>query len=200
MNLNGSSHMMVGGFMRYMAPYFIVLFVLSGCVTFVKPTNADLKVLLTAEDFSQFKPDHEINLTRVKAQKLQVSDISLLTYEYQPGRGLYLSSEASVGPKGSGEEHATRSIRGIKTAAWFKGDDLEIEEQPIRDGLSGGTRFFLLRSNGKPIGNAYVTFDAQRAMSVMFSGVYFSDLDQFSDFIKPKLEALTYYSPPSTNS
>ena len=186
--------------MRYGTPFFIVLFFLSACVTFLEPTSSDLNVLLTAEDLSQFKPDHEINFKRVKARKLQVSDLSLLTYEYQPGRGLYLSSEASVGPKGSGEEHAMRSLRGFKAASWFKGHDLEMEERPIQSGLSGGTRFFLLRSSGKPIGNAYVTFDDQRAMSLMFSGVYFSDLDQFSDFIKPKLKALTHYSPRSTNS
>ena len=186
--------------MRYGAPLVIVLLVLSGCVTFVEPTDADLKVLLTAEDLSQFTPDHEINFTRVKVQKLQVSDLSLLTYEYRPGKGLYLSSEASVGPKGSGEEHATRSIRGFKTAAWFKGDDLEFEEQPIQGGLAGGTRFFLLRSSGKPIGNAYVTYDDQRAISLMFSGVYFSDLDQFSNFIKPKLKALADYGPHTSES
>ena len=65
---------------------------------------------------------------------------------------------------------------GSRPQSWFQGDDLEMEEQPIQSGLAGGARLFLLLSSGKPIGNAYVTYDDQRAMSLMFSGVYFSDL------------------------
>lgn len=181
--------------MRRCALLCLIPACLVACVSFEQPTEAELNVLVTAEDLAQFKPEHEINLEGVKVRKVMVSGVSVLTYEYHPGKGLYLSSEASVGPRGSGEEHATRSIRGFKAAAWFQGDDLEIEEQPIQGGLGGGSRFFLLRLSGKPIGNAYVTHDDQRAMSLMFSGVYFSDWNQFSNFIKPKLKALTNYAP-----
>ena len=189
-----------GILLRYGALVVLIPGLFSGCVTFEEPTKSELNVMVTAEDLAPFRPEHTIDFARVKAQKLQVAGISLLTYEYQPGRALYLSSEVSVGPNGSGEEHAARSLRGFKTASWIQGDDLEMEEQPIQGGLAGGARFFLLRSSGKPIGNAYITYDDQRAMSLMFSGVYFSDLDQFSHFIKPKLKALTNYSPRPTSS
>ena len=177
--------------LRHAALLCVLPACLVACVSVGQPTGADLTVLVTAQDLARFTPDHQINYERVKVQKVQVASLSLLTYEYHPGEGLYLSSEASVGPQGSGEEHAKRSIRGLKAASWFKGEDLEIEEQPIPSGLDSGTRFFLLRSQGQPIGNAYVTYDDRRAMYLMFSGVYFSDVDQFATFIKPKLEALT---------
>ena len=181
--------------MRSRATWWLIPTCFVACVSLTQPTEADLTVLVTAHDLIRFAPDHQLDHQRVKLQKLRASGIVVLTYEYHPGEGLYLSSEASVGPPGSGEEHATRSIRGIKTAAWVKGQDLEIEEQSISPGLDGGTRFFLLRSHGKPIGNGYVTHNDRRAMFLLFSGVYFSNPEQFSAFIKPKLEALTTYSP-----
>ena len=184
----------------YCAPFLLIPGLFSGCLTFEEPTTSELNVIVTAEDLAPFRPEHTIDFARVKAQKLHVAGISLLTYEYRPDRGLYITTEASVGPDGSGEEHATRSLRGFRTASWFQGDDLEMEEQPIQGGLAGGARLFLLRSGGKPIGNAYITYDDQHAMSLMFSGVYFSDLDHFSHFIKPKLEALTAYVPHAVES
>lgn len=115
----------------------------------------------------------------------------MVTYEYQPGDGLYLSAEASGGSEGSGKEHATRSLRGIMVAKWWEGKGLEFDEQPVPAGLEDGTRFFVLRSQGKPIGNAYVTYDEHRGMFLMFAGVYFANGEQFSTFIAPKLRALS---------
>ncbi len=162
----------------------------SACISLQTPTNADLTVLVTAQDFARFIPTHQIDEKHVKANKVQVAGVSVVTYEYQPGEGLYLSAEASVGPHGSGKEHATRSLRGITVAKWWEGKDLEFEEHPIPAGLDGDTRFFVLRSEGKPIGNAYVTHDDRHGMFLLFSGVYFPNGEEFSTFITPKLRAL----------
>lgn len=173
---------------------------LTACVSVVQPTPRDLKVLLTAEDLVQFKPEHKISADRVKVQKVEVAGISVLMYEYQPQDGLYISSEVSAGPSGSGREHAERIHRGIMAAEWFQGDDLRFEEQPIQTRLGENSRFFLLRSGNKPIGNAYITHDDQHGLSMLFSGVYFSDFNQFADFIQPKLRALSTYTSSPTDS
>ncbi len=185
---------------RYAVLLCLIPTCLAACLSVVQPTQADLNVLLTAEDLVQFKPEHTINVERVKVQKVEVAGISLLMYEYHPEEGLYISSEASVGPRGSGKEHAERTLRGIMATEWFQGNDLQFEEQPIQTRLGENSRFFLLRSGGKPIGNAYITHDDQHGMSMLFSGVYFSDLDQFANFIQPKLRALTNYSPSPSDS
>ena len=107
--------------LRYCALFLLIPGLFSGCLTVEEPTTSELNVIVTAEDLAPFRPDHTIDFARVKAQKLHVAGISLLTYEYRPDRGLYINSEASVGPDGSGEEHATRSLRGFKTAVMVSG-------------------------------------------------------------------------------
>lgn len=185
---------------RYAVLLCLIPACLTACVSVVQPTQRELNVLLTAEDLVQFKPEHKISADRVKVQKVEVAGISVLMYEYHPEGGLYISSESSVGPSGSGKEHVERTLRGFMAAEWFQGEDLQFEEQPIQTRLGENSRFFLLRSGGKPIGNAYMTHDDQHGISILFSGVYFSDLDQFANFIKPKLKALSNYTSNPADS
>jgi hypothetical protein len=162
-------------------------------VSLSEPTANDLAILVTAEDLARFRPDHPIDPGRIRASMVRVAGVRLVTYEYEPADSLYLSAEASIGPDGSGAEHAKRSLRGLKLGAWFQGDELELEEQeaPIRWGLE--TRFFQFRSGGRPVGNAFIAHSEQRGLFLMFAGVYFSDHGQFASFIRPKLDALESY-------
>jgi hypothetical protein len=168
---------------------------LAACVNTVEPTEADLRVLVTGRDLLEFRSDHQLDADAEKVTKMKLfGGLWLLSYEYEPGQGLFVTSEASVGPSGSGEEHVDRSVRALKVGSWF-GGDLELREQvsPVEWGT--GSRFFLLLNEGEPIGNAFFAHSDERGLTTMFAGVYFSDHEQFADFIRPKLEALETHDP-----
>ena len=57
------------------------------------------------------------------------------------------------------------------------------------------SRFTILKTDGQPFGNVFITRKGKHVFYVLISGVYFDDRESISDLLSEPLTRLSSYTP-----
>ena len=107
---------------------------------------------------------------------------------------LFLYVLISVGKKKS---DAKISQGGEKIALLYtlKAKGIEEEEIPNFYHYGDSSSFYLLKKEGKPIGNYFTVREASKTYTVILSGMYFDDPQVWKEIMEPKLKQFSVYKP-----
>lgn len=173
---------------------FALCCMLAACSTSHDLSEAERRVLLTECDFVELdlpadaRPTGEFTKTEDYANRSTELAYELLDEK----RGIYVNATLAV-ERNPGNvlvsEFASRG--GLQIGLSSQG----IEERPIPLTQRYGKRasLGLLIMEGKPVGNHFDVVDGNKFMTVLFTGVYFDNEQDFAAFIAPKLALLRDY-------
>lgn len=107
---------------------------------------------------------------------------------------LFLYVLVSVGKKKS---DAQISQGGEKIALLYtlKAKGIEEEEIPNFYRYADSSSFYLLKKEGKPIGNYFTVREGTKTYTVIISGMYFDDPQMWREIMEPKLKQFSVYKP-----
>jgi hypothetical protein len=107
---------------------------------------------------------------------------------------LFLYVLVSVGKKKS---DAQISQGGEKIAVFYtlKAKGIEEEEIPNFYSYGDSSSFYVLKKEGKPIGNYFTVREGSKTYTVILSGMYFKDPAVWKEIMEPKLKQFSIYKP-----
>jgi len=107
---------------------------------------------------------------------------------------LFLYVLVSVGKKKSDAQIAQG---GEKLALLYtlKAKGIEDEEIPNFYSYGDASYFYLLKKEGKPIGNYFTVREGSKTYTVVLSGMYFDDPEVWKEIMEPKLKQFSAYKP-----
>jgi hypothetical protein len=116
------------------------------------------------------------------------------TPESEQNDPLFLYVLVSIGKKRS---DAQLSQGGEKIALFYtlKAKGIHEEEVPNFYLYGDSSSFYLLKRDGKPIGNYFSVREGAKTYTVLLSGMYFDDRDSWREMIEPKLKQFSIYKP-----
>jgi hypothetical protein len=88
--------------------------------------------------------------------------------------------------------------RGAETTALkytLKAGGIELREIPKFFPFGDASDFHVLERDGKPVGNYFSARDGARLYSVLMTGLYFDDADEWKELMGDKLAKFSTYSP-----
>lgn len=178
---------------------FAALFI-GGCERNLPVGAADREVVLRAADLIPYGYGLEKTEQYETFKRIKYFDGSHeLTYEYQTPdseqeNALYINVTVSVENSTSDAwtSHGAEEV-GLKIGLKANG----IEEREIKDFYAYGdtSKFSILQSDGKPIGNIFTTRKGKRVFVMILSGMYFEDAETFKELIEGRLEKFSAYEP-----
>jgi hypothetical protein len=120
-------------------------------------------------------------------------------YEFETPEGeqndpLFLYVLVSVGKKKS---DAQVSQGGEKIVLLYSLKAKGIEEEEIANFYRYGdsSSFYLLKKEGKPIGNYFTVREGSKTYTVILSGMYLDDPQVWKEIMEPKLKQFSVYKP-----
>ena len=173
---------------------FALCCMLAACSTSHDLSEAERRVLLTECDFAELdlpanaRPSGEFTKTEDYANR----STELAYEQLDTERGIYVNATLTI-ERNPGNilvsEFASRG--GLKIGLASQG----IEERPIPLSQRYGKRasLGLLIMEGQPVGNHFNVVDGNKLMTVLFTGFYFENEQDFAAFIAPKLALLHDY-------
>jgi len=174
-----------------------IIFFLSSCTKKVF-TVAERNLLITPQDFEVYEIYFANADSIGKFKKLGFVDGSIeLKYEFETNQEdtteLYINNIISI-EKTKLEAKLTYAAEkgGVKLGKISK-----IHFKELDDIFTYGdaSKFYLLETKkGEPIGNLFQCRKGKFVYFIVFSGVYFDDKDDWSEFILPKLNAIDAHS------
>ena len=174
---------------QHTAPLAIALLLLASCKTTERFQPADESLLVTVERLAAFGlllPDGYAQHETWKRDR-RADGTALLAYEFQ------LPDHAPPFVSSSVELHASARDACLSFAAGNLGLRLSSLESVERNDLfryGEKSRFALVESQGKTVGNVFAMCHSRTALFVVIVGLYFDDADTWRALIEPTLQAL----------
>ena len=187
-------------FTRSALPTWLLLLILlttAACTTSHDLSEIERSLLLTESDFPEFElpaaPQPRGEFTKTEDYANRATE---LNYEFlDETRGIYVSSTLSI-ERNPGNVLITEltSDSGLRIGLSTQG----IKEKPVKLKRSYGKRasLALLMMDDQPVGNHFTVVSGKKVMTLIFTGVYFEEEEDFAAFITPKLDLL-YAHPDS---
>lgn len=176
---------------------FLIALTTAACTTSHELSETERSLLLTECDFPGFELPNPLQpkgeFTRTEDY---VNRSTELSYELlDENHGIYVSSTLSI-ERNPGNVLITEltSDSGLKIGFSTQG----IKEKPVKLKRSYGKRasLALLMMNDQPVGNHFTVVSGKKVLTLIFTGVYFEEEEEFAAFIAPKLDLL--YAHPDT--
>lgn len=171
-----------------------------GCERKLVVEEKDIALFLRTQDLVAHGFEFEGAEKYESFAKAKIIDGSYdIEYEFKTPEGeqnhpLFLYVLVNVGGKRS---DAVVSQGAEKLALLYSLKAKGIEEQEVKDFYRYGdsSSFFLLKKEGKPIGNYFTVREGNKVYSLILSGMYFDDPKVWKEIIEPKLKRFSVYSP-----
>ena len=122
-----------------------------------------------------------------------------ITYEYETPESetehsMYLNVTVNLERR---DADALVSYGALKTAMKYslKANGVEATEKPNFYTYGDASEFYVLESDGNPIGNLFAVRHGSRVYLLMFSGMHFDDAEVWKKVMHEKLERFSTYDP-----
>lgn len=171
-----------------------------GCDRKLTVLESDKTIFLRAQDLVDYGyqfSDIEKYESFSKAKAIDGSydvEYEFETPDAEKNNPLFLYVVVSVGKK---KRDAQISQGGEKIALLYSLKAQGIEEEEIPDFYRYGdsSSFYVLKKEGKPIGNYFTVREGAKTYSVIISGRYFDDPQVWKEIMEPKLKQFSLYKP-----
>lgn len=140
-----------------------------------------------------FEPDPNLEST-VKTKYLDNSFDIAYEYDDPAEESPYLASSVAIEKNVADAVSSYSGIwGGVRVGTMF--GDVDVEFVPRDDLMSWGDKseFVILKSDGAPFGNMFVTRKGTKVFFVIFGGVYFDDPVAIRELLTPVLRRLDQY-------
>jgi hypothetical protein len=177
---------------------FVILFAL-GCERKLTVQESDKAPLLRVGDLVPYGFNFE-NIERyetfTKTKSIEGSyDID---YEFDvpdtEDKRLFLHVTVSVARKKS-DARINEGAESIALRYALKAKGIEEEEIPNFYRYGDASSFYLLKKEGKSVGNYFTVREGNKTYSLIMSGMYFDDPALWKELIEPKLKLFSAYKP-----
>jgi hypothetical protein len=121
-----------------------------------------------------------------------------ITYEHETpdseeDHPLYMNVTVTFERKAS-DAIVSRGAEKMAIRYSLKANDIELRELPDFYPFGDASEFFLLEKDGAPVGSYFVVRQGARAYTVMMTGMYFDDADEWKKLIAKKLDKFSTYA------
>ena len=177
---------------------FVILFAL-GCERKLTVQESDKALLLRAIDLVPYGFKFE-NIERYETfTKVKSFDGSYdIEYEFEvpdtEDKLLYMNVTVSVARKKS-EAKINEGAGSIALRYALKAKGIEEEEIPNFYSYGDASSFYLLKKQGKSVGNYFTVREGNKTYTLVLSGMYFDEAELWKKLIEPKLKLFSAYKP-----
>ena len=161
----------------------------AACATPDAPRPEERNLVVTLESLSEFglaPPDGYAEHEKLRRERRSDGSLSI-EYEFQTPDGdppfVYSIAKIFSSPAGACLSFAADNL-GLRLSS------LEPTERDDLFQYGERSRFALVESQGKPVGNVFAMCRSRTSLLVMFVGIYFDDTDSWRALIEPHLQAL----------
>jgi hypothetical protein len=173
---------------------------IQGCERKLTVQESDKTLFLRAQDLVDYGygfPAIEKYESFTKAKAIDGSydlEYEFETPDAEQSAPLFLYVLVSIGKKKS---DAQISQQGEKIAllSTLKAKGIQEEEIPNFYGYGDSSSFYVLKKEGKPIGNYFTVREGSKTYTVILSGMYFDDPQVWKEIMEPKLSRFSAYEP-----
>ena len=162
---------------------------LGACATPEAPRPAERDLLVTLTSLSEFGlalPDGYAQHEQLRRERNSDGSLSI-EYEFQTQDGappfVYSSARIFSSPSEACLFYSADNL-GVRLSSLVPTDRNDLFQYGEK------SRFALVESQGKPVGNVFAMCHSRTTLLVMIVGIYFDDTDSWRALIEPRLEAL----------
>jgi len=171
---------------------FSLAFCLLGCSKTAQLSAQEQSLLLTELDFAAFELAIEKAPAGVFLKEVNyLAHATDYTYEVTTKDSFYLHStfsdeQSAIDAKITATAMRTGALIGL-TVGEMKNHEIVLKNQ-----FGGNAKLSLLLMHGKPAGNLFTFAHGSKSASVIFTGVYFDNEADFSDFFTPYITHIKF--------
>lgn len=107
---------------------------------------------------------------------------------------LYLDVVVTVSRKKS-DARVSHGAEKLGLLAGLKLQGIVQEEKAGFYTYGDSSSFFVLKKDGKPVGNYFSVREGTKTYSILLAGMYIEDSDIWKELVEPKLKAFSVYKP-----
>lgn len=169
---------------------FVALGLAYNAMASEKPGNStDKQLVLTAADLEPFIEGFSADASKERVIRRENIDQSWeVEYEYESD-DLYIMS-SFYRENSADDAKYTTTGNEMGSSIGFHGTGITESERNDLFKWGDASSFYLLENEGKPIGNRLVARKGNKALYIVFSGVYFADSQMIHELLDPLLQRI----------
>jgi hypothetical protein len=185
---------------KYLVLGFLFWLALTAACREVAVAEKDKALFITARELRPYGYNFERPEKYEKFTKTYFYDNTYqIDYEFespeeQKDQSLYLAESVSVEKK-EADARFTRSTEEWGISLGIKAGGLQIEEKKDFYSYGDNSAFYVLKEDGRPVGNYFTTRVGKKSFSFLITGMYIDDVRFCREVLEPRLEAFKSYIP-----
>jgi hypothetical protein len=185
---------------KYLVLGFLFLLALTAACREVAVADGDKALFVTVRELAPYGYTFERPEKYETFKKTYFYDDTYqIEYEFeapeeQKSKSLYLSESISIG----NDESDARFIKSSEEwviSFGLKAGGLQTEEKKGFYSYGDNSAFYVLKEDGRPVGNYFTTRIGKKSFSFLIAGKYIDDVTFWREVVEPRLETFKSYTP-----